>query len=98
MSNCDCFTKTLERVGEKLKAQIPEKEAATLNAEWQNAALIFEGNTMVMKVSVPVAYNYQKFKKSGEPHKNVTKDTINILMNYCPFCGGGLKLDEGKAA
>jgi len=90
MSNCECFTKTLKRVNEKLKAQLFEKEAATLNAEWQNAAIIFEENTVVMNVSVPVSYNYQKFKKSGEPHKNVTKDTINILMSYCPFCGGNL--------
>jgi len=98
MSNCDCLKTFLAKITENLKGQLSEKESATFRAEWQNAALIFEGNAMVMKVSVPVAYNYQRFKKSGEPHKNLTRDTVNMLMSYCPFCGCSLKSDEEHSA
>jgi hypothetical protein len=98
MSNCKCFGGVLEKITDNLKGQLPEKEAATLKAEWQNAALVFEGNSMVSCVGMPVSYEYQKFKKSGEPHKNTTKDSVSMLMSYCPLCGEKIKKESDKEA
>jgi len=94
MSRCKCFADTLQLVTDNLKEQLPSEEAATLKTEWQGAMLVFEENGIKSKMGMPVAYEYQKFKKSGEPHRNMTKGTTSLLMIYCPLCGGILKPDE----
>jgi len=98
MSNCDCFTTYLAKVSEDLKGQLSAPEAETFECKWQNATFILRKTSLESAVVMPVAYEYQKFKKSGEPHKNTTKGDVSMTMSYCPFCGGGLKSDEGKAA
>jgi hypothetical protein len=98
MSNCKCFGEFLEKITENLKKQLPEKEAATLKAEWQNETLIFEEGGLEKRHFIPVAYEYQQFKKSGEPYKNVKKDTTSLLMSYCPLCGEKIKKESDKGA
>jgi hypothetical protein len=98
MSNCKCFVEFLERITEDLKGQLPKNEAATLKVAWQNASLFLDGNALVSAVTLPVSYEYQKFKKSGEPHKNTTKGGDSLLMSYCPLCGEKIKKESDKGA
>jgi len=98
MSNCECLTTYLAKVEENLKSQLSEKEAATFECKWQNSTIILEKNSLVSAVVMPVAYEYQKFKKSGEPHKNTTKGDVGMRMSYCPLCGGSLKSEAKEQA
>ncbi len=91
MSQCKCFGVILEKVTENLRNQLPEKEQESFKARWENEALVMEDNSMALKVGIPVSYEYQKLKKSGEPMKNRTRDSVKLLMSYCPFCGCSLK-------
>lgn len=91
MSECKCFGVMLEKVSENLRDQLPEKEAESFNARWGNEALVMEEKSITFKVGIPVSYEYQKLKKSGEPQKNRTKGDVKIMMSYCPFCGANLK-------
>jgi len=95
MSECKCFNVMLEKVSENLRGQLPAKEAESLKARWGNEALVMEENSMTLKIGIPVAYEYQKLKKSGEPQKNRTKKEVKLMMSYCPFCGISLKNSGG---
>jgi hypothetical protein len=98
MSNCKCFAEFLEKITENLKVQLPEKEAATLKAEWQNEGIFFGGGEMSKRAFMPVAYEYQQFKNSGEPYKNIKKGTTDLLMSYCPLCGEKIEKESDKEA
>lgn len=91
MSECKCFDVMLEKVTENLREQLPEKEQASFKAQWENRAFVIEDDAMTTKIGLPVSYEYQKLKKSGEPHKNLTKGDVKMMMSYCPFCGCSLK-------
>lgn len=97
MSKCKCFGVMLEKVTENLREQLPEKERDSFKARWENKALVMEENTMTTTVGIPVSYEYQKLKKSGEPHKNTTKGDVKMMMSFCPFCGADLK-DQKEGA
>mgnify|MGYP000880082108 CR=1 FL=1 len=96
MSECKCFDQVIEKVNEKLKRQLPAKEAETFRSRWKNKSIFLSGGAMAEKVAIPVEYEYQKFKKSGEPYKHSTRESLRITMSYCPFCGTYLKKDEGS--
>ena len=91
MSECKCFDVMLEKVAENLREQLPANERESFEAQWDNQAFVIEGDAMTKKVGLPVSYEYQKRKKSGEPHKSRTKGDVKMMMNYCPFCGESLK-------
>jgi hypothetical protein len=98
MSNCKCFAELLEKITEDFKSQLSEKEAATLTVEWKNASLFLQGNSLASAVTLPVSYEYQKFKKSGEPHKHTARGQDSLLMSYCPLCGEKIKKESDKEA
>ncbi len=94
MSEHKCFDEMLGKVTENLRGQLPASEQESLKAQWENCAFVIEGNAMTTKIGLPISYEYQKRKKSGEPHKNATKGDVKMMMNYCPFCGERLKKAE----
>lgn len=98
MSQCKCFDTMMEKISENLRNQLPEKERESFKARWENEALVMEENSMTLKVGIPVSYEYQKLKKSGEPQKNRTKGDVKIMMSYCPFCGVSMKDEKEQAA
>ncbi len=91
MSECKCFDQVIEKVNEQLKQQLPEKESETFRSRWKNQSIFLQAGAMSEKVALPIEYEYQKFKKSGEAYKNITRDSISVTMSYCPFCGCSLK-------
>jgi hypothetical protein len=91
MSECNCFDEVLGKVTENLKSQLNPKEAESFEADWKNKAIILGEKALESKVGLPIAYEFQKFKSSGEPYKRTTKDDIKVMMSFCPFCGEGLK-------
>lgn len=97
MSEHKCFDVMLDKVAENLRQQLPEKERASFKAQWENRAFVIEGDVMTTKIGLPVSYEYQKLKKSGEPHKSLTKGDVKMMMSYCPFCGESLKEKEQAA-
>src|SRR5690554_4187921 len=97
MSLCKCFDQLRAKVTDHLKEQLPHKEAESLKASWTNEALVMGDGEMTTMVGVPVSYEYQKLKKSGEPHKNLTRGEVKMMMSYCPFCGANLKGEQGGA-
>lgn len=98
MSQCKCFDTMMEKISENLRNQLPAKERESFKARWENEALVMEENSMTLKVGIPVSYEYQKLKKSGEPMKNRTKGDVKIMMSYCPFCGESVKGEQEAAA
>ncbi|MBB5320444.1 hypothetical protein [Marinobacter oulmenensis] len=96
MSECKCFDEVLAKVANKLRGRIPESESASFKADWQNKTIVFGEEELTTKIGLPISYEFQKIKKSGEPHKNLTKDSINVFMNYCPFCGTSLKEEPSQ--
>ena len=94
MSECKCFDEILEKVTENLKGQLPEREAASFDAEWQNKSIVLGEKELTTRIGLPISYEFQKIKKSGEPYKNLTKDSIKVMMSYCPFCGESLKKEQ----
>ena len=96
MSECKCFDEMLSKINNHLKDQLPPEEAGSLKTSWTNQSLVMMDEEMTTKVGVPISYEYQKLKKSGEPHKNLTRGDVKIMMSYCPFCGADLEdLKEG---
>ncbi|HCP22321.1 hypothetical protein [Spongiibacter sp.] len=98
MSECKCFDEVLGKVTDNLKGQLPENEAASFEAEWQNKSIVLGEKELTTKIGLPISYEFQKIKKSGEPYKNLTKDSIKVMMIYCPFCGESLKKSDKEQA
>lgn len=94
MGECNCFEVMMQKGSENLRCQLPGKEAETFKACWENKVFVLEENSMTSKIGIPISYNYQKFKKSGEPHKNITRGDVKIMMSYCPFCGVPLTKEQ----
>lgn len=94
MSKCNCFADTLKLVTDSLKAQLPKEEAETLKVEWSGATFVFGENSIESRMAIPISYEYQKFKNSGDPHKNKTKATTSLLMGFCPLCGCSLTTEQ----
>ncbi|HDY7638927.1 TPA: hypothetical protein RQK07_003323 [Vibrio vulnificus] len=84
MSKCNCFSENLERIKEKVTAQLPEG-ATDLSVEWEGYSFFFSGDHV--PVNPRILIEYRKKKKDGTPAKNLTKDVVGMLCQYCPFCG-----------
>lgn len=85
MSQCKCFSEMIEKVKDQLMDQIPE-DAVEVDFSWENTAFFPSGGDY-SPVNPRVKIEYRKPKKGGGHAKNLTKDSISILCNYCPFCG-----------
>jgi hypothetical protein len=90
MSKCDCFDRNLERIKEKVIAQLPD-DVTDLHVDWDGYVFILSGD--LVPVNPKINIEYRKMKKDKTPAKNTTKDSVLMFCSYCPFCGRKL---EGK--
>ena len=93
MTGCKCFSENLERIREKVKDQIPA-DAADLSVEWENAAF-FPGGGDYAPVNPRVRIEFREAKRGGGYRKNLTRDSVSMLCNFCPFCGRELGKNKG---
>lgn len=82
---CNCFEERLALIEEKVLEQLGE-DAADINVEWQNLNLFFGGGDH-SPVNPKIEITYMPRKKNGELSKNVKRDKVTILADYCIFCG-----------
>lgn len=88
MSKCNCFDENLERIKERVIAQLPD-DATDLKVEWEGYSFFFSGDRVPVNPKVNI--EYRKMKKDKTPAKNLTKESVRMLCSYCPFCGRELE-------
>lgn len=81
---CNCFNEIIEKVKESLK---DKKE---LNISWQNEVFFFSEENNAPCV-LKVESEYRRVKTNGLLYANKTKESVNVIMKYCPFCGELIK-------
>jgi hypothetical protein len=91
---CNCMETVLENAQKKVLDKAPNHLPDTFKVRWKNSFFVLGGHKTREAVALPVNVKYRQVKNSGEPYKNITSDTINVFMSYCPFCGESL--DEGE--
>ena len=84
---CNCFDEIIKKVRE------PLKEKNELDIKWQNGVFFFNEENNAPCV-LKVESEYRRVKTNGEPYRNKTKDIVNVIMKYCPFCGEILKEEK----
>ncbi|BCK23882.1 hypothetical protein DYB95_07025 [Vibrio cholerae] len=84
MDSCKCFEKTLEEMKAKAMEKLPEG-ATDVSVTWDNYSYFFTGD--YVPVNPTIRLSYRGVKKDKTPAKNLTKEFVNILCSYCPFCG-----------
>lgn len=92
---CNCMDEMLQMATERVKPNLPEHNPATLKFEWQNKMIRLDGSKNT--VMLPISIQYRRTKAGGSEYKNTTKDTINMAMTYCPFCGVEIEKEGDKA-
>jgi len=84
---CNCFNEHLERLGEKVIADIlPENaDRDSLHLDWSNKVFRLDGksNNVMLKLNC----EYHRVKKDGTRYRNKTNRPITVAMSFCPFCG-----------
>lgn len=84
-TKCSCFSEYLEKVKEKVIPQIPEG-SIEIHLDWQNRIFLLSGADY-SPVNPKVEIEYRKAKKGGGFAKSMTRDTVSVMANFCPFCG-----------
>ncbi|MFV0511911.1 MAG: hypothetical protein ACK5M8_22060 [Shewanella algae] len=92
---CNCFQDLLEKVKSHLKDKIPE-DATEFEANWENSALILSSGDY-SSVNPRINYSYRKVKRDGTNAKSLTRNSVSVFCDYCPFCGRKYE-KEGKEA
>jgi len=85
MSNCNCFDEIKGKADKAIREQLPDG-ATDIDVSWKPGVFIFSGGDR-SPVPLELEVSYRKVKANGDPFKNVTRESVNILMKHCPFCG-----------
>lgn len=94
-SKCNCFSEYLEKVKEQVIPQIPEG-SSEIHLDWQNRVFLISGADY-SPVNPKVEIEYRKPKKGGGFAKGMTRDTVSVMMNFCPFCGRKYQKEKQNA-
>ena len=94
MSKCECFSKNLKMVKERVESKIP-RDVSDLNVEWDNSSFFLGGDYSLVNPKINVSYRAKK--KNGTPAKNLTRDSFSLVADFCCYCGRKLdKSDKEK--
>lgn len=87
---CKCLERIKTETRSKIKTEI---EAATTIFEWEDEGDFKDKVTINGKdsVALPFVYAYTRRKINSEPEKKITNGYVNVIPNFCPFCGQKLK-------
>lgn len=77
---CECFKKITDLVEKSLEGK------NEVSVEWQNQTIFFNNKPHAPTV-LKIDTEYRQRKVNGQPYRNKTKDSINVILKYCPFCG-----------
>lgn len=84
---CGCFDQLLSNAKEKLLQGVKgEFVVGSAKVQWANEQYIIR-ERLTTAVVLPINTEIRRVRTNGEPYKNLTKETYNVLMDYCPFCG-----------
>lgn len=86
MEKCTCFDDMLKALKDHIETNLPSG-ATELKVSWENMAYHRLSEDDYSQVNPRVNISYRQQKRDGTPAKNLTKDTVAIFCNYCPFCG-----------
>ena len=92
MSKCNCFEDNLKRMEEHILKELPEH--TDFDIGWDGYGFFF--NSDQVPVNPKINYEYRAFKKDGSPMKNLSKASVSMLSNYCPYCGRKLGDSSGE--
>lgn len=85
MSNCNCFDEIKGKADKAIREQLPDG-ATEIDVSWKPGVFIVSSSERA-PVPLQLEVSYRKVKLNGDPAKNVTRETVNIHMKHCPFCG-----------
>ncbi|CAM0038611.1 hypothetical protein SIPHO067v1_p0027 [Vibrio phage 51E28.1] len=88
MAKCTCFDNILEKSKERVKAHLEEKGIeiqGDVEVSWEGYSFFFSGDYSPVNAKIKVAY--RPLKKDKTPQKNMKRDEMNILFDFCPYCG-----------
>ena len=81
---CNCFDELLE------VARKPLEGKNELEVKWQNRVFFLSGEPNAPTV-LKIEREYRGVKVNGQPCKNKTKDSVNVVLKFCPFCSVQIK-------
>ena len=77
---CECFKKTIELVKKQLEGK------NEVEVEWEHRTFFFDGKEHAPTV-LKVNTEYRGIRTNGEACKNKTKNSLSIILTFCPMCG-----------
>lgn len=75
-----------------IKKDLPEH--TDFDIDWEGYSFFFSGDHV--PVNPKIKYEYRGYKKDGSPMKGLTKRSVSMLSNYCPYCGRKLGEENEK--
>ena len=77
---CECFKKITDLMESRLDGK------NEVRVRWQNQTMFFDGKDHA-PTTLKVETEYRAVKVNGQPYRNLTKDSISVILKYCPLCG-----------
>lgn len=91
---CDCINNTVEKIKNHVSNQAGEIAKDSLRVKFRNCVNALPDLREVL--SFPVDIAYRRVKNSGEPYKNMTRDSVLLKASFCPFCGEDQRPQSNK--
>lgn len=96
MNKCTCLDDILEKAKERVKGSLQTRGIdieGEIEVSWEGYSFFFSGDYCPVNGKLKVAY--RPLKKDKTPQKNLKRDELAILFDFCPYCGRPLGKSEG---
>ena len=81
---CKCFDLIKDETIKYVKKELPKHQE--FKAKFENKFFFFGENKPKIPVTIPLSISYRGIKNNGEPCKNLSTKSHQIIMSFCPFC------------
>jgi hypothetical protein len=90
---CNCFEEYKEMAIIINNLGIPVN-AEDVKVNWQNSDVYLSGIDKRCPVVIPLEGTFRSKNKNGVVSKNKSRKIVNVIINYCPFCGKEFKNEK----